>query len=60
MCFYWCSTHRPADEEHRDGSYQWHVSDQRFKDHAQLPIQLQRQHIIWKGRSQAAPPRLII
>lgn len=37
-----CSTHRPADEEHRDGPHQRYVSDQRLQDHAQLPVQLRK------------------
>lgn len=35
-----CSTHGPADEEHRDSSDQRYVADKRLQDHTQLPVQL--------------------
>lgn len=35
------NTHRPADEEHSDGSNQRYVSNQGLQDHAQHPVELQ-------------------
>lgn len=41
------NTHRPADEEHSDGSDQWYVSNQGLQDHAQLPVELQEVDARW-------------
>lgn len=41
------NTHRPADEEHGDGSNQWYVSNQGLQDHAQHPVELQEVNARW-------------
>lgn len=55
-----CSTHRPADEEHRDGSDQRYVSDQRLQDHAQLPVQLRKRTLEWRRNSATGESRYLL